>query len=420
MRRLAATALIALAFGARAETLTLEEAQTEARRTAPEARLLQARVQGAERVANDAHRFLRRDPRVTAVYTPRGVAGSDERAVVLGLELPLEISGAQSLRGASAEADRNRVRLEREDGLRALDEAVAVAIADLALAQRAARRGERLTAVHERIAAAARRELELGRGNRLDVDAAELDLGTARADAAESLGAVRRAQAELARLLGRSSGEGLAAAEGSPSPALAQVLTVDAIVARNPRVAAAAADLDAARLELAAEERSIVPVVSLGVEWSNRERSIPASAFSGGPPGLAAAWNERELGFLLSFDLPVLDRRTGPRAAAASRIGAAEARLAQVRADVAAELSGAEAELEAALASARALEGVPDAVERDLGLLDRAVSAGSLDAVARAQAVRRLQESAARADRADHALAIAAARWRRIAAAAGE
>jgi cobalt-zinc-cadmium efflux system outer membrane protein len=417
VRRLAASALLALALGARAETLTLDEAQAEARRNAPDARVLDARLRGAERVASDAHRLFRRDPRVSASYAPRGVAGSDEQAVGVGLELPLELSGAQSLRGASADAERSRVRLEREEGLRALDEAVAIAFADLALAQRAVRRGERLAAVHERLAAAARRELELGRGTKLDADAADLDLAAARADAAETEGALRRARAELARLLGRSAGDGLAATDASPAPAIAPVLDLDRIVARHPRVAAAAAEVDAARLELAAEERSIVPLVSLGVEWTSRDRSIPSSAFSGGPPGLSASWNERELGFLLSFDLPILDRRTGPRAVAAGRIGLAEARLAQVRGDVAAEVQGAAADLAAAAAAARAFEGAPEAVERDLGLLDRAVMAGSLDAVARAQAVRRLADSAARADRAAHALAVAVARWRRLASA---
>ena len=153
MRRLAVL-LVALLqclapnASAAAQALSLLDARAEARSHAPEVAELEARLRGADAVLGDAARVFRRDPWIEGSYSTGALTGSpDEHAVTVGVRMPVDISGSWTPRGASARADRNRAGYERDDGLRALDEAVAIALADVALAQRLARRAERVVSL---------------------------------------------------------------------------------------------------------------------------------------------------------------------------------------------------------------------------------------------------------------------------------
>lgn len=132
-------------------------------------------------------------------------------AVQLGVSLPVDVSGAWVPRGESAAADARWAGFDRDDGLRALDEdvAVAVAVAELAFTQRGVLRAERIAALQGVLAEAAARELAAGQGDQLAVDAVALDLSRARVAAAQSVGEERQAQLRLARLLGRERAQGL-------------------------------------------------------------------------------------------------------------------------------------------------------------------------------------------------------------------
>ena len=115
-----------------AERLTLAQAQEEARAKAPEGALLSARLTAAEELAIDARRAVRRDPSLNFNVAPAELGGdASERDIGVGLRWSIDATGSWMPRRASAAADRDRSRHDREDGLRALDEAVAIAHAEV-------------------------------------------------------------------------------------------------------------------------------------------------------------------------------------------------------------------------------------------------------------------------------------------------
>lgn len=399
---------------AQADALSLADAQAEARAHAPEAAALAARLAGAEAIAADAGRAVRLDPSLSGTYAPGKVIGKpDETAWQVGLRWPVDFSGSWKLRGASAEADRERTSLEGEDGFRALDEAVAVAVADLALAQRALSRTERIAVLHGVASDAARKQLRVGQGTRLDSDAAELDLASARAGMRQASGRVEEGRARLARLLGRETVSGLVVEDPREPTSLSGPGDLEDLIHSDVRVLAAEAELRAARLELATYERMVVPVPTFGVDYGKSRRDIPVGSFSGasGAAGLGANWTDDELGFSVTFPLPLFDRQTQPRAKASARMQMATAQLAAACADVRAALGVSWAALRAAADALDAVAETPVVLNRDFGLLEKSLRAGETDAVARAQALRRLQDAGESFDTAVHGFRVARARW---------
>jgi len=124
---------------------------------------------------------------------------------------------------------------------------------------------------------------------------------------------------------------------------------VSTIVEADPRVRAAAAELDAARFERQTFERLMTPPLTVGLDYGRTRTEIPIGAITGGPPGsaLGANWLDRELTFNVSVPLPLFNRQLEPRALATGRILAAEARIRTVRADVRMELETTWSALEA-------------------------------------------------------------------------
>lgn len=398
-----------LAAGA---SLTLQQAQAEARARAPDTALLEARLRGAQELARDARRIFRENPSVSVDYAPGALVGRpDESAIGVGARLPLDFSGSWGPRAQAGAATERRAEHEREDGLRALDEAVAVAVADLALAQRQVAHADRTVNLVAIAAEAARREMKVGTGNQLDLDAAELDLADGRSSSAEAQGDLDKAQAGLGRLLGRASSSDLAVADVEEQKR-AVLVDIDARVAADPRVRAAAEEAESARAELSMNERLIWPIITLGVDYTRRRNDIPAGSFSGAP-GLTSNWTDAELGFTASLPLPLFDRRSQERAQSSARVLAAEGRLGVLRAEVRQELQNSGAELRAAARKVAELRGTEEMLERDFQLLGQALRAGALDAVQRAQAVRRLVEMQRKVDLGTHDLRVARARWNR-------
>ncbi|HYM96293.1 MAG TPA: TolC family protein [Candidatus Sulfotelmatobacter sp.] len=411
-----AVAVVIVASRAEAETrLSLSDAQAEARAHAPEGAELEARLRGAQMAADAASRVFRSNPSVSGAYTPGPLTGHpDEQSWEIGLSQTFDLSGSWKPRGASAAADRDRAAHEREDGLRALDEAVAVAVADVAQAQRRVARGERIARLQAVSSEAAHKQLEVGQGNQLDVDAADLDLAAARADSARAQGDLDSARARLARLLGREGYAELVVDDPTESSQAQAGVTLAALVDRDPRVRAADAELRAARFELATHERTIWPEVTVGTFYGYHRRDIPVGSFQGPESaGLSAQWTDTELGFKLQFPLPVFERKQTERARASGRIFLAEVQLQKAQADVRQELQSSGAALEAAQKAFDELSKTPEIIDREFDLLDKSFRAGALDAVARALALRRLQEAATRYDAAVRDLRVARARWLR-------
>lgn len=420
MRTQAAALLVGLVAGvAHAESrLTLAQAQAEARAHAPDVRELAARLRGAEAIARAARRVLTSNPVVSGSIAPGAVVGRPEELTWdVGVQQQLDLSGSWKTRGASAAADADKVRLDREDGFRALDEAVAVAVADLAFAEARIARTTRIAQLFRVSAEAANRQLAVGQGNQIDTDVAELDLASAQADAAEAAGSLRVAQAVLGRLLGRARCAELTVADAPPPTEPSAEPDLAALIERDPRVRAAEAELRAAHLQLETWARMIVPTLTLGVSYGYQRRDIPEGSFAGpGASGLSAVWPDAEVAFTVGLPLPLFDLKQPERAQATARIVSAEARLAVLRADLREQLETAWVSWMAMTQSYGRLARTPEIIDREFDLLDKALRAGALDAVSRALALRRLQDAALRVDNARHDLRVAFARWMRASA----
>jgi cobalt-zinc-cadmium efflux system outer membrane protein len=414
--RLAALALfVGIAMPAAAQgVLSLSEALAEARAHAPDTVTLDAAVHAAENIAAQASRRFRQDPELSASYFNGNLTGRpEESAWSVGARLPVDMSGSWKARGASANADVSRARLERDDGLRALDEQVALAVADVALQQRLLARSQRIADLQVIAAEAARRQLDVGVGTELDADSAELDLAAARAGLETARGTLTAARVQLARLLGRQAVSDVVV-EDPPEPLTPLPRPdFDAIVDRDPRVQAVRSDIDAAKFERDMFERLVKPIPTFGIDGGYTRRDIPSGAFSGTPfaNSLSAVWPDYELTFSVSVPLSLFDRQLEPRARATGRVLAAEARFRTVRATVASELDSAWAVAEAAQQAAGAVAGMAALIDRDAAFVEQAVRAGAFDALTRTQALRRLADSGRTADLAIRDYRAARAAW---------
>jgi cobalt-zinc-cadmium efflux system outer membrane protein len=409
--------LIAAAIRTTAQQpLTLVAAQAEARAHAPDPAELQARVSEAEAIAAQASRLFRQNPTVSTSYASGSLIGlPEERAWTVGISQLFDVSGSRHPRSASAASDVERARFDRDDGLRALDERVAVAVANVALQQRLVAREERIVALQTIAADAAHRQLDVGQGTELDADSADLDLAGARMTLEQARADMGRARIQLARLIVRESAADLVVDD--PPEALADVMPPDfeAIVNRDPRLRAASAELDAARFERQMVDRLVKPSPTLSVEYGNQRRDIPAGSFTGAPfaGALTTVWPDHELRFNVSVPLPFFDRLQESRARSTGRILAAEARLRVAEADVRSELGATWLSLQSAGRAAQAVATTPDLIERDAGFVEQAVRAGAFDTVTRSLTLRRLQDAGRHLDTAIRDYRAARAAWLR-------
>ncbi len=388
--------LLALADPCAAQQpLTLAEAQAEARAHAPEAAELDALVRGAEVFAAQAGRRFRQNPEVSGNYFNGAILGLDETSWSVGAILPVDISGSWKPRAASANADVRRTRFQRDDRLRALDEHVAVAVADVALRQRLVARSQRIVNLQTIAAGAAHRQLNVGQGTQLDADSADLDLASTQVALEQARGQLAAARAQLARLLGRSVSTGLVVADPPEALASVQRPDFDALVDRDPRVQAARAEVDAATFERETFERLVTPTPTLGLNAGYNRRDIPAGSFTGSPfaGALMANWPDHDLVFTVSVPIPLFDRQQEPRALATARLLTADAKLRTARATVRSELESAWDALDAAERAAQAVASTPALIDRDADFVEQAVRAGAFDAVTRTQTLRRLAET---------------------------
>lgn len=391
------------------EGLSLEAAQAEARLHAPEIGEIEARLAGESAIAADARRVVRDDP----TFGARLERGSGhEASSEFSIAFPVDVSGSFLPRRRSARARLEAALLSKEDALRALDESVAIAVADLAHAQRAASRSKRISALYRVAADAARRERQVGKGNALDSDAADLDYAIARSADAGAERALTEARARLARLLGRPSADGLLVPDPEESTTAPSVPDLETLIAEDPGVRAAAADAESSRLQVAMEDRRRLRPFEAEIGRLDGTRKIPADAFTG-PGESGARWSDSATSVRLGIPIPLFDRNREARVTARAVRLEADARVLRIRADVRAEIQVAWSRLRSASRAAEAFAGSEETIERDLDLLDKAFQAGAMDSVARAQALRRIEAAAEARDAALHELRVARAVWTR-------
>jgi len=408
------SALLAPRHASAQRPLSLADAQAEARAHAPDTAVLDARVGGAEAQAAQARSRFRTDPQISGTLFQGALVGRpDEHTWSLGLSQLVDLSGSWKPRAASADADLDRARLDREDGLRALDERVAVTVADVSLAQRLGVWSERITALAQLAADAARRQFDVGQVSQFDADAAALDLAAVRSATEQARGDLDRAKWRLTRLLGRRTTADLFVEDPSETTELPLAPDLTVLVDRDPRVRAAEAEVRAARFENDLVHRLITPSPTFGVDYSQVRRDIPVGAFADGvfASGLAANWSDSELVFTVGVPLPLFNRQRESRARTTARMLAADAHLRLAQADVRSELESGWAGLQAAARAHRALAATGDLIERDAQFVEQAVQAGAFDTTTRTQALRRLEDAQRRVDTAVHDVRVAHAAW---------
>ncbi|HXE79943.1 MAG TPA: TolC family protein [Vicinamibacterales bacterium] len=397
--------------------LSLADAQREARAAAPEVAELEARINGTEAIVAQAGRRLREDPVVaSSIFRGELLGNPDEYTWSVGIRQPFDFSGSWRARLASANADVTRAQFDREAGLRLLDERVAVAVADLAFAQRQAARAEQLAALARIAADAAHQQFEVGTAPQIDADAADLDLAAALLALEQTRGLLAQSRTRLARLIGSETMTELIV-EDPDEPADVPSTPPDfaPLVDRDPRVRAAMSEVEAARLEREVFERLARGPITFGLDYTRERREIPRGRFSGAAlaGGLAANWLDSDLAFSVTVPLPLFNRQLEPRARATARILAAEATLRRVRADVTAELSSAWEALVAAARAVQSVSGTAAILDRDVKFVEQAVRAGQFNAITRVITLRRLEEAGRRLDLAVRDLRVARAAWAR-------
>ena len=406
-------AVMAPEYASAQRPLSLADAQAEARAHAPETAELDARVGGAEAQAAQARRRFRTDPEISGSLFQGALIGRpDEHTWSIGASQLFDISGSWKPRAASADADLDRARLDREDGLRALDQRVAGAVADVALAQRLVAWNERITALAQLAADAARRQFDVGQASQFDADAAALDLAGAKSATEQGRGDLDRAKWRLARLLGRQTTD-LSVEDPPETAELPIAPEFAALVDRDPRVRAAEAEVRAARFENDMFQRLITPSPIFGIDYSRVRRDIPAGSFAGTAlaPGLTANWADSELLFSVGVPLPLFNRQRENRARTTTRMLAADARMRIAQADVRAELESSWADLQTAARAYRALAPTSEVIMRDAQFVEQAVQAGAFDTTTRTQALRRLEDAERHLDTAVRDVRTTRAAW---------
>ena len=407
--------LISVADASAQRVLSLAEAQTEGRAAAPEVAELQARISAAEAVAAQAGRRFRDDPVVSSsLFRGELLGRPDEHAWSVGIRQPFDVSGSWRPRLASANADVFRAQFDRDAGLRLLDARVAVAVADLALAQRQVARAEQVASLAGIAAEAVHRQLDAGTAPQIDADSADLDLSGTRLTLEQAKGDLAQSRTRLARLLGRATPDGLVVDDPlEPGDVGGAVPEVTRLVDRDPRVRAAMAEIDAARFERDTVDRLVRGPVTLGLDYGRERRDIPAGSVTGAPfaGGLTANWADSDLVFNVTVPLPLAKRQLEPRARATGRMLTADAALRRVRADVSAELRLAWDSVVAAARAVQAVSVTAVILSRDAGFIEQAVRAGQFDATTRVTALRRLEEAGRRLDVAVRDLRAARAAW---------
>jgi cobalt-zinc-cadmium efflux system outer membrane protein len=405
-------AVMAQEYASAQRPLSLADAQAEARAQAPESAELNARVGGAEAQAAQARRRFRTDPEISGSLFQGALIGRpDEHTWSIGASQLIDVSGSWKPRAASADADLDRARLDREDGLRALDERVAAAVADVALAQRLVAWNERITALAQLAADAARRQFDVGQASQFDADAAALDLAAVRSATEQTRGDLDRTKWRLAHLLGRQTATDLSVEDPPEAAELPIAPDFTALADRDPRVRAAEAEVRAARFENDMFQRLITPSPTFGVDYSHVRRDIPVGSFAGAAPGLTANWADSELLFRVGAPLPLFNRQRENRARTTTRMLAADARMRIARADVRAELESSWADLQTAARAHRALAPTSEVIMRDAQFVEQAVQAGAFDTTTRTQALRRLEDAERRLDTAVRDVRTTRAAW---------
>ncbi len=391
--------------------LTLAEALAEARRAGPDAAVWRAAWAGARDSVADATRRFHHDPTVALVSRPpRFLQNQNEHLWDMSISMPLGPLSAVAPRRETASRQAEQQALEMTDRLAALDEAVARAVADLAYAQRALARAERLVALAGQSVRGG--EQAVDPAELLEQDAARRTWWRAKVRYLDARAERDRARLRLARLLGRASPEGLEVEDTFVPPPPPVRPDFQRLVEQDPRVLAREAAAARARAVARLQDRLARPAPVLGVSYGRGPWGFLVNDL--GIPSDSAGPSKPQIAFTLMVALPLFERNRAARVQAAARAAVAEAEVAVARADVLADLKARWMERVRAYEVLQALKHIPETLQQDLAALETLERQGRLTAQARARWLQDLEASAEAFDEAVRRWRYAEAQWRRV------
>ncbi|HET7585022.1 MAG TPA: TolC family protein [Gemmatimonadaceae bacterium] len=372
--RLVATVLAAIAWGVQpAAALAQDSTIVVHRADAVHAALAHGALMGLARADTTAAladlltaRALE-NPRLTAGYT------RSEPQYHVEVEQPLPAPWARSPRVAGARAARAAARyrfaLATAEITLAADTLYTRALAAAAHATLSRRTADQADTLR-RIAVARR---DAGDASDLDVELATISAGQAANVAASDSLEAFAAMLELQAAMGVDGGAVVIALADSLGPPPSDSAGAAAPAGAPLRVAAAEASVEAARLTLRSERRSVwgAPSVSAGFETGDP---------SGEEPGLLPTVG-------IAFSLPLLNGNRGPITTAEADEARARAELASARVESAGEIARAERARATAFARLERARALVDAANRVAGMALTAYREGaeSLASVLEAQ-----------------------------------
>jgi cobalt-zinc-cadmium efflux system outer membrane protein len=230
----------------------------------------------------------------------RGDIGDGDLTVAVRQTIPLGGDRRRAREAAEAWARVETARLNAE--IAGLLGDAATAFVDARAAQETARVRAELQDLAETAASAIRQRVEAGRSSPIDLDRADILVGTAGMNAVSASTEARRASLALAAIWGGALAGDVAPPSGLMNNPDLSALTADAMMRSNPDLALARQTSRARGEEIARERATAVPDLTVGA-------------------GIRRYGSDNETAYLamVEMPIPVIDRNQGAIAAAVAR-----------------------------------------------------------------------------------------------------
>ncbi len=323
--------LLACCAADAARALTLDECLQTARRDNPELRAARAQIESAAGRAGQTRLWPNPELEVVAEEVPIHSGGLSQSKNLVGLSQTVPFPGKKSLDarigGKEVSAAEWEFAQREADLVRTVTTTFYRA---LAAEKKLAVSGE-LVELSRSTATAARKRVESGAASDQEQLRAEIELDRAQVESAAGRAELTEARKNLARLMGRASGD-FEQLEGELRESIElPELAMEELLKRHPRSRVASANRDRAELELRRAKLEPWPDVTLGVAG-----------------GRAEGENETLMEFRVSLPLPIFDRAQGRKRETRALAEIARYDLTATEQELAEELSVLQARLQAA------------------------------------------------------------------------
>ncbi len=332
MTRMILFACAVVLFAHPVPAITLTEAVDIALRNNPDMQSVRLETDAAQGRLDQAGLWLRSNPVIEGSRSRKDVVpGGAEKDTNWGVRLSqeFEIAGQRGLRVDAARSGMEKAAQDVRDRQRILIAEVKDSFAKAIAAKRRVALAEETVRLQEELASSAFVKFQAGEISQLEQNLADVELGKARRDRLLAEKERRGTLLDLQLVLGLTprtdfSAEGDLPVEPPPIPDRESVRTVTA--AQRPDVLSASAEVQQARSAMKLAGREAVPSFTVSGFYSQDNKL-------------------NEAGVMLSFPLPLFDRKQADRKEAAARAGQALIKQASLERSVEREIEEAYANL---------------------------------------------------------------------------